>query len=85
MARELSEMVKRMPKLDWTQRESVRADLRRSVRRRGDGACVGGRAGPALHAGFQRDLGMMEAGCGELLLADTASLARWRVGGTIWI
>ena len=26
-------MVKRMPKLDWTQRESVRADLRRSVRR----------------------------------------------------
>jgi type I restriction enzyme R subunit len=33
MARELSEMVKRMPKLDWTQRESVRADLRRSVRR----------------------------------------------------
>jgi type I restriction enzyme R subunit len=33
MARELSQMVKRMPKLDWTQRESVRADLRRSVRR----------------------------------------------------
>jgi hypothetical protein len=33
MARELSEMVKKMPKLDWTQRESVRADLRRSVRR----------------------------------------------------
>jgi type I restriction enzyme R subunit len=33
MARELAEMVKRMPKLDWTQRESVRADLRRSVRR----------------------------------------------------
>ncbi len=33
MARELSEMVKRMPKLDWTQRESVRADLRRHVRR----------------------------------------------------
>ncbi len=33
MARELSEMVKRMPKLDRTQRESVRADLRRSVRR----------------------------------------------------
>jgi type I restriction enzyme R subunit len=33
MARELSEMVKRMPKLDWTQRESVRADLRRKVRR----------------------------------------------------
>src|SRR5207245_4658663 len=33
MARQLSEMVKRMPKLDWTQRESVRADLRRSVRR----------------------------------------------------
>ncbi len=26
-------MVKRMPKLDWTQRESVRADLRRKVRR----------------------------------------------------
>jgi type I restriction enzyme, R subunit len=33
MARELAEMVKRMPKLDWTQRESVRADLRRKVRR----------------------------------------------------
>ncbi len=33
MARELSEMVKKMPKLDWTQRESVRADLRRNVRR----------------------------------------------------
>ncbi len=33
MARQLTEMVKRMPKLDWTQRESVRADLRRSVRR----------------------------------------------------
>ena len=33
MARELTEMVRRMPKLDWTQRESVRADLRRSVRR----------------------------------------------------
>ncbi|MEX0614141.1 MAG: type I restriction endonuclease subunit R [Pirellulales bacterium] len=33
MARELSEMVKRMPKLDWTQRESVRASLRRNVRR----------------------------------------------------
>lgn len=33
MARELTEIVKRMPKLDWTQRESVRADLRRGVRR----------------------------------------------------
>lgn len=33
MARELAEMVRRMPKLDWTQRESVRADLRRNVRR----------------------------------------------------
>lgn len=33
MARELAEMVKKMPKLDWTQRESVRADLRRRVRR----------------------------------------------------
>jgi type I restriction enzyme R subunit len=33
MARQLADMVKRMPKLDWTQRESVRADLRRSVRR----------------------------------------------------
>jgi type I restriction enzyme R subunit len=33
MARELAEMVKRLPKLDWTQRESVRADLRRKVRR----------------------------------------------------
>jgi type I restriction enzyme, R subunit len=33
MARELAEMVRRMPKLDWTQRESVRANLRRNVRR----------------------------------------------------
>ena len=33
MARELAEMVKRMPKLDWAQRESVRAGLRRTVRR----------------------------------------------------
>ena len=33
MARKLSEMVKKMPKLDWTQRESVRANLRRNVRR----------------------------------------------------
>ena len=29
MARDLAELVKQMPKLDWTQRESVRADLRR--------------------------------------------------------
>jgi type I restriction enzyme, R subunit len=33
MARELSEEVKRLPKLDWARRESVRADLRRRVRR----------------------------------------------------
>ena len=33
LARELTEMVKRMPKLDWTERESVRATLRRNVRR----------------------------------------------------
>lgn len=33
MARKLAEMVKGMPKLDWAQRESVRADLRRKVRR----------------------------------------------------
>ncbi|MCL4209627.1 MAG: type I restriction endonuclease subunit R, partial [Phycisphaerales bacterium] len=33
MARELAEMIKKMPKLDWTQRESVRATLRRNVRR----------------------------------------------------
>ncbi|MCF5144398.1 HsdR family type I site-specific deoxyribonuclease [Pseudomonas sp. PA-6-1D] len=33
MARELAEMVRKMPRLDWTQRESVRADLRRKVRR----------------------------------------------------
>lgn len=33
MARELTEMVKKMPKLDWTERESVRAALRRNVRR----------------------------------------------------
>ena len=33
MARKLAEMIKEMPRLDWTERESVRADLRRSVRR----------------------------------------------------
>lgn len=33
MARELAEMVRRMPKLDWAQRESVKAGLRRNVRR----------------------------------------------------
>jgi type I restriction enzyme R subunit len=33
MARELTEMIRRMPRLDWTQRESVRATLRRNVRR----------------------------------------------------
>lgn len=33
MARELAEMIKKMPKLDWTQRESVRAMLRSNVRR----------------------------------------------------
>ena len=33
MARKLTEMVNNMPKLDWTQRESVRASLRRNVRR----------------------------------------------------
>ncbi|MEI8378667.1 MAG: type I restriction enzyme endonuclease domain-containing protein [Planctomycetota bacterium] len=33
MAREMAEMVKKLPKLDWTQRESVRADLCRKVRR----------------------------------------------------
>ena len=33
MARQLTEMVKQMPKLDWTERESVQARLRRDVRR----------------------------------------------------
>ena len=33
MARELTEMIKAMPRLDWTERESVRANLRRNVRR----------------------------------------------------
>lgn len=33
MARKLAEMVRKLPKLDWTERESVRADLRRHVRR----------------------------------------------------
>ena len=33
MARKLKEMIKDMPKLDWTHRESVRASLRRNVRR----------------------------------------------------
>ena len=33
MARKLAEIIKGMPKLDWAQRESVRADLRRKVRR----------------------------------------------------
>ncbi|MCI0639572.1 MAG: DUF3387 domain-containing protein [Gemmataceae bacterium] len=32
VAHEQSEEVKRLPKLDWTRRESVRADLRRRVR-----------------------------------------------------
>ena len=33
MARHLTEMVKKIPTLDWTQRESVRASRRRNVRR----------------------------------------------------
>jgi len=33
MARKLTEMVRGLPKLDWTERESVRADLRSQVRR----------------------------------------------------
>lgn len=33
MALGLTEMVRKMPKLDWTERESVRASLRRNVRR----------------------------------------------------
>lgn len=33
MAQELAEMVKKMPRLDWTHRESVRASLCRNVRR----------------------------------------------------
>ena len=33
MARKLAETVRDMPKLDWMQRESVKADLRRNVRR----------------------------------------------------
>lgn len=33
MARELAETIRQMPKLDWTERESVRARLRRDVRR----------------------------------------------------
>ena len=33
MARKLAEMIKNMPKLDWTEREIVRADLRRKVHR----------------------------------------------------
>ena len=33
MARRLTEMVREMPKLDWAERESVRARLRRDVRR----------------------------------------------------
>ena len=33
MARKLAETVREMPKLDWTQREWVRADLHRNVRR----------------------------------------------------
>ena len=33
MARKLTEIVKNMPKLDWIHRESVRASLRRNVRR----------------------------------------------------
>ena len=33
MARELTEMLRKLPKLGWAQRESVRANLRRNVRR----------------------------------------------------
>ncbi len=33
MARGLAEVVKRMPKLDWTRRQIAKADLRRKVRR----------------------------------------------------
>jgi type I restriction enzyme R subunit len=33
IARELAEIIKRKASLDWTQRDSVRADIRRTVRR----------------------------------------------------
>jgi type I restriction enzyme, R subunit len=33
IARELAESIKRKASLDWTQRDSVRADIRRTVRR----------------------------------------------------
>lgn len=33
IARELAESIKRKATLDWTQREAVRADMRRTVRR----------------------------------------------------
>jgi type I restriction enzyme R subunit len=33
IARELAESIKRKAKLDWTQRDAVRADMRRTVRR----------------------------------------------------
>lgn len=32
MTRELAEIVRKIPKLDWTQPESVRANLRQEVR-----------------------------------------------------
>ena len=53
MARELAEMVKKMPKLDWTQRESVRADLRQSASAAGDVRLSAGPVGRRDAAGAE--------------------------------
>ncbi len=55
MARELAEMVKRMPKLDWTQRESVRATFAGTCAAAGEvrlsAGPVGGRDAARAEAG----------------------------------
>ena len=74
MALELSEMVKKMPKLDWTQRESVRADLRRHVRRLLAKFCPAGLVGrrDATRAKASRAVDVSQRGVGSPLSAPTS-------------
>ena len=74
MARELSEMVTKMPKLDWTQRESVRADLRRHVRRLLAKFCPAGLVGrrDATRAKASRAVDVSQRGVGSPLSAPTS-------------
>jgi hypothetical protein len=69
MARELAEMIKKMPKLDWTQRESVRADLRRKVRRL---LATGGHGGEPPPGG--------RPGCGKVAEPIKSPLRRPQAG-----